>query len=233
MNTNNYHLNEHETKYVFHNSFAPFIIQWLKYRCRPDPIFPSNTVSSIYYDTMDWRLLREKINSDYLKTKVRIRWYTNIHTEEPGDESYLEAKYKVGARRKKIRKKINISGRWLSHIDLDNQELLTLPIQLLLEDVKIPSQLFPAFQISYERRRFIEPITGARLCLDYNIRTPCVSMRMLHRINPFPLKSAVFELKGGITQLPDALHQLTDLGCRKQSFSKYRKKKKNIMRVAF
>jgi hypothetical protein len=35
------------------------------------------------------------------------------------------------------------------------------------------------------------------------------------------LNTGVVEVKGHVAELPETLHQLTALGCRKQAFSKY------------
>jgi len=224
---------QHETKFVINNSSVHLIIQWLRCRCLPDREFPAGIVSSIYYDTRDWRFLREKINSDYLKTKVRLRWYADIDSEEPEDKSYLEAKYKVGPKREKVRIKTDFSGKWLSRVGLDNRKLLHIPGFLRSMGVMVGSALCPAFKITYKRLRFVEPTTGARLSVDYDIRAPDVNRRMLPRTNPFGLRSAVFELKGPMRELPDVLGQLTALGCRKQSFSKYSTCYAKIMRITF
>ena len=76
---------DHEIKLVLPNRAARSLVRWLRSRCWPDPLYPAATVSSIYYDTPDWRLLREKVNSDFLKTKVRLRWYSDIDGAEPQD----------------------------------------------------------------------------------------------------------------------------------------------------
>jgi hypothetical protein len=224
---------QHETKFVINNSAVHLIIQWLRCRCVGDRQFPAGIVSSIYYDTRDWRFLREKINSDYLKTKVRLRWYADIDSEEPEDESYLEAKYKVGSRREKVRIRTDFSGKWLSRVSLDNKKLLGIPDLLRSKGVMVGAALCPAFKITYKRLRFLEPTTGARLSVDYDIRAADVNRQMLPRANPFVLRSAVFELKGPMRELPDVLGQLTALGCRKQSFSKYSACYARIMRITF
>ncbi len=150
---------EHETKYVFENRVAPMLIRWLQLRCLPDPQFAHGMVSSIYYDTRDWRFLKEKFNSDYLKTKIRVRWYAEIDGGEQGNQSFLEAKYKIGGRRKKIRLNTDFTGKWLSEINLYDSELLNIPMMLCSLGVKIPSSLYPVFQISYRRFRFLDPVS--------------------------------------------------------------------------
>jgi hypothetical protein len=211
----------HETKFVFNNTNSHLIVEWLSCSCQPDPEFPAGIVSSIYYDTRDWQFLREKINSDYLKTKVRVRWYSDINKNEPSEYSYIEVKQKVGAIRKKIRIKTDIPGRWLSQVDLHNEKLLQIPSYLRMKGVNIPMHIHPVFQISYKRWRFVELMTGTRLCVDCDISTPRVNELLVPNPSPFYLRQGVFELKGSIKVLPDVLHQLTDMGCRKESFSKY------------
>jgi hypothetical protein len=66
------------------------------------PFFPE-TVSSIYFDTWGWKSLSEKINSDYLKTKIRFRWYSDIAYQLHYAPSFAEAKFRIGTKRKKIR----------------------------------------------------------------------------------------------------------------------------------
>lgn len=224
---------QYETKFLLDNSRARTIITWLQHRCRPEPAFPDGTISSIYFDTRDWRFLKEKINGDFLKTKVRIRWYSDIENLYPADESYLEVKYKIGRRREKVRIKTKFPGIWLSRIGLDDRELLNIPHLLRLKGVVIPGRLSPVFQISFKRRRFIEPTTGLSLNVDWDIVALRVNRRILPRTYPIQLKSAVFELKGTGTELPEVLHQLTALGCRKQAFSKYSACYQKIMQIEF
>ena len=233
VGTDPHPVSEHETKFVLRNGAAEMMIRWLECRCRPDPEFPAGIISSIYYDTRDWRFLREKINSDFLKTKVRVRWYADIDTEEPGDASFLEAKYKVGARREKVRIKTDYTWKWLSRVALDNGKLHDIPQMLWSKGLFFPGRLYPAFLIRYKRRRFVAPVTQARLSIDYDISAPEVNLQMLPRTNPFRLEEAVFELKGKMVELPSFLHQITALGCRKNSFSKYMACYKRIMRIWF
>ncbi len=177
--------NRHELKFIVNNSAAGIISEWLNCRCVPDPKFPAGIVSSIYYDTADWRFMREKINSDYHKTKIRLRWYADIDTEEAGDESYIEAKFKTGSKRNKIRMKTGLVGDWLKRVNLENKKLLQVPHLLRSRGVIVAGYLLPVFKINYKRKRFIEPLTGARLSLDYDISSPCVN----HHVMPVPIRS--------------------------------------------
>ena len=212
---------EHETKFVLDNHRAQVLIQWLKHRCTPDPQYPQGIVNSIYFDTPDWQFLGEKINSDFLKTKVRLRWYADMDGTTPEGPAFVEAKYKIGAARKKFRKQTHFSPQWLCTADLNSPKLAEVPFMLIREGIMTPTRLLAAFKIAYKRIRFVEPVTSARLSVDYDICAPAVNHQMVGRNNPFALRNAVFELKGSEQQLPHVLHQLTALGCRKDSFSKY------------
>ena len=64
-----------ELKFTIDGRNVTAVRRWLSSICRPDPLFPRGVVNSIYFDTPELHHLREKINSDYLKTKVRLRWY--------------------------------------------------------------------------------------------------------------------------------------------------------------
>ena len=60
---------------------------------------------TVYYDTPRLALLGEKIGSDFLKTKVRVRWYAG-RDGRPGDALFAEAKFRVGSQRRKVRHRL-------------------------------------------------------------------------------------------------------------------------------
>ncbi len=212
---------EHETKFVFRNDAAHVVTHWLERHCRPDREYPVGFVSSLYYDTADWRLLDEKRNSDFAKTKVRVRWYESRAGGASSGPAHLEVKRKLGSRREKLRLPAGVSGAWLAGADPRDPKLMELPRSLVAEGIFLPGPLIPAFSIRYERHRFVDPRSGARLCLDRNIAVEAVNPRMVPRARPVRLRQAVFELKGNTRELPHGLARLTALGARKSSFSKY------------
>jgi hypothetical protein len=212
---------EHETKFVFGAERAHVLRRWLECRCAAHPLYPSSIVSSIYFDTRGWSFLREKINSDLYKLKARLRWYSDLATGEPQEVVHLEAKFKRGRARGKIRAPIDFSGRALSGLDPGSPELPDVADLLRTHGVDSPGLLFATFRIDYTRLRFLEPATGQNLCLDFEIHVPCVNRLMVARHDPRCLSDGVFELKGRSTELPPALGPLVKLGCRKQAFSKY------------
>lgn len=214
-------IGEHETKFVLSNRRTASMNGWLSKRCEVDPAFPRGIVSSIYFDTADWKFLGEKLNSDHLKTKVRLRWYGNPETADIYPDSFLECKYKIGSARKKFRVKTGVDAGVLQKMRLENLELMKIPAMTHNFGVLLPLPLFPVFQINYIRHRYVDPFTGARLAMDSDIHVSRVNHRMVQGGNRTCLPDAVFEVKMASPSLPDWLHQMTAFGCRKNSFSKY------------
>lgn len=212
---------DHEIKFVFDNRRRHVIRRWLELRCPADRQHPAYLVSSIYFDTRSWHSLNEKINSDFSKSKIRLRWYSDLDTREPGETVRLEVKQKRGRLRGKLRFPVDVSSDELAAGELQDLKRPDVVALLRAHGVDAPSPLFPAFQIDYTRSRFVHRMTGASLCLDYDIHVSRVNRRMVSRHDPRFLRQAVFEIKGRTSRLMPDLTFLTRLECRKQSFSKY------------
>ena len=75
---------ERELKFTFPDARAHVVRRWLESTCRRDPEFPAAIVWTVYYDTPALVSLGEKINSDFLKRKMRVRWYTDLAGGDPG-----------------------------------------------------------------------------------------------------------------------------------------------------
>lgn len=210
-----------ELKYVIGSRRSGSVLQWLKCNCRPDPQFPVGVVNSIYFDTRDWQSLGEKMNSDYIKTKIRLRWYAEIDGSHAPNQSYAEVKYKIGYKRQKKRVATPFSGGDLAGMDLHNPVLLRIPQILKSHGIRLDRALFPVYRIEYKRYRFLEPLHGSRICFDKDICIPRVNPMAVARQYPLALQTAVFEYKGAFAELPYSLFPLMKLGLRKASFSKY------------
>ena len=71
------HNGERELKFTLPEGRVDFARRWLERICRRDPKFPEAVVWTIYSTTRRrWFLWGEKINSDYLKWKIRVPWYS-------------------------------------------------------------------------------------------------------------------------------------------------------------
>ncbi len=218
---------EYELKFEVDRFRTEAIACHLDRLCQPDPQHPANTVVSIYFDTPDLRLLREKWDSHYLKTKVRLRWYEDL--EGPGtSRAFLEVKRRIGSRRRKARVTTRLEGRRLAELPSTAPELLTAVEGLRDAGLHPGGILEPFLAVRYHRRRFVEPLTGARVCLDTDIRGEAlrVPSPTLGGFRPRPealglLDLSVLEVKGSGSSLPPPLLHLVQAGCFKSSFSKY------------
>ena len=208
-----------ELKFLAERWRAKSVLCWLRQACRSDPEFPQSTVFTVYYDTPALHGLQEKRNSDYLKMKIRLRWYKVGHRF--ADTAFLEVKSRIGSRRVKRRVSLPFQQAWPTHGFLDVASLRRLPRLLRPAGVLVSEHYRPVLLVRYRRYRFIEPRAGLRTSLDTDICAPAVSAAFGLQPTSLPLPATVFECKGQLDRLPESLRPLANLGFRKVSFSKY------------
>ena len=209
-----------EKKYVLYARQALLAEAVLKAYCLPDPAFARASVHSVYYDTLDLQYLAEKIDSTYLKAKVRLRWYGDWDFRPDPGPAFLEAKIKEGWKQQKIRVQVEYDGRTLSALPLNTPEISGLPSRLAELGVGLPLALRPAFTISYRRMRFVDPMTGTRLALDQAIHVSKINLPCLGS-EKRTLPMVVIETKGSLDTLPAYLAPLVAMGLKPEAFSKY------------
>lgn len=211
---------ERELKFTLPAGRVRLARQRLERLCRRDPEFPSAMVWTIYYDTPALVSLGEKLNSDYLKRKIRVRWYSDLDGLATGPV-FVEAKMRVGTRRSKARVQLPYPAAEVATWELQDPRLLSAP--LLLRDHGILGQdaWQPMMLIRYRRDRFIEPLSRSRVSLDADISAAAVNTRFLSVPDVSPIATAVLEVKGRNDELPAALRPLLALGMHKRSFSKF------------
>jgi hypothetical protein len=210
---------ERELKFTLPASRAHLARRRLDALCRRDPEFPAAIVWTIYYDTPSLVSLGEKINSDYLKRKIRVRWYSNLEGRVSGP-AFVEAKLRLGTQRSKARARLPYPAEEIARWGLQDPRLLTLPLILRDQGILGHAAWQPLMLLRYRRDRFVEPLTGSRVSLDADICGSAANPRFLSAPNLSPLATAVLEVKGSADELPAALHPLLALGLRKRSFSK-------------
>ena len=210
-----------ERKWTAAAARAPQLARWLSSRLRHDPKHAAGWVVSVYYDTPDWRLLREKEDSDYLKTKVRIRWYEDDAGGLLSPEAFLEVKAKRGGARTKTRLVVPEPATRLQQLSLADPCWMHLPDAARRAGALLPSPLTPVFSVRYRRRRFVDPLTRSRVALDEAIHVGAVHPGRVPGHRRLHLDRAVVEVKGTEPDLPAHLTGLFSLGCRREAFSKY------------
>lgn len=211
---------ERELKFTMPAGRVHLARQRLESLCRRDPEFPSAIVWTIYYDTPALVSLGEKLNSDYLKRKIRVRWYSDPGGRVTGPV-FVEAKMRVGTRRLKARARLPYPAEDVASWDLQDPRLRDAPLRLRDHGILGQDAWQPMMLIRYRRDRFIEPLTSSRVSLDTDISAAAVNSRFVPVADSSPIATAVLEVKGRSDELPAVLRPLLALGMYKRSFSKF------------
>lgn len=214
---------ENELKFTFPNRTKASVLAQLKKRCAVDSRFPEGRVNSIYFDTREWDFAMDKASSDYLKCKVRVRWYEIENGQNSAQSIFLEIKQKVGKKRLKDREPIPIGSENISNSI--NSVLFRKQLRDFIaksNPVLLGKELKPALKISYTRNRFIDEQSGARISLDSDIVATTVSIDSLTpEYRKIELAEAVLEVKGELSFLPPTLRTLVVSGFKLAAYSKY------------
>jgi hypothetical protein len=211
---------ERELKFAVPGGRVDPVRRWLDAICRRDPRFPAAVVWTIYYDTPDLSALGEKINSEYLKEKIRLRWYSPL-AGAPSGPAFIEAKTRVGTRRAKARVRVPFPAEEVASWSLQDPRLQTLPALLRSSSILVHDRWQPLLVLRYRRDRYVEPVSGARVSLDAEIAPVAVNPRFLGGADDRTLEGGVLEIKGALDEMPLALRPLLGLGVRKCSVSKF------------
>jgi len=209
---------EQELKFTINQQFKEQFKKQLYVDCFQDDHYKSNEVFSVYFDTLELDLLMGKASSDFLKTKLRLRWYDN-NDQTDNMLCYLELKEKVGSSRKKQRLEININ----KHTNIQNYLKSAIFTKIKKQFIeKYCSELsglalFPHVLINYKRSRLIDKFHKYRISFDTDI----MASSFLNR-RQIQLDQSVFEIKGkGLHELPINLRNLSHFNLKKAAFSKY------------
>ena len=223
---------ERELKFTFPGARAHLVCRRLESTCRRDRDFPAAVVWTVYYDTPALVSLGEKINSEFLKRKIRVRWYADVNGLVSGP-AFVEAKLRVGTKRLKVRERLPFPAEEIARWGLQDPRLRSFPSLLRNHGVVCQESWLPMMLIRYRRDRFIEPLSQSRVSLDSDIAAIEVNSRFLATGDRSPLRTAVLELKGSGDRLPPALQPLLPLGLHKRSFSKFLAVYAHTMRRVF
>ena len=208
----------HEIKFVGPAHEAPFAAATLEAVCPPDDEFPTNVVHTVYFDSPDLASYEEKANGDYLKAKLRLRWYA-----QPGEPTrvargtwtaWLEIKLRQGSRGMKRRKRLELPGP--SPLEgLDPEKLGAI----VREHLGSPRR--PTCWLSYSRTRLRGPDGMTRLSIDRDLRVEWVASWLPTRPSGAGPRVFVVEVKGPIGVVPPGLSPLIVRHARKRAVSKY------------
>ncbi len=154
-----------EQKYVITREQESALISNLQSRMRPDE-FGLHNVANIYYDTLDYALIRASVEKPAYKEKFRLRGYST-----PGEENIafaeLKKKYKGVVYKRRIVASPQeltrfLSGEMIAHEDVQSQR----EIHYFLSEHHIIPRVF----IGYDRVAFVGREDSAlRVTFDHNI----------------------------------------------------------------
>jgi hypothetical protein len=212
---------EYETKYTFAEWRAPYIAAQLSVYCTVDSHYRKNRIHSVYFDSSNWDFASEKASSDYLKTKMRVRWYSDPDNRVADSVRFLEVKNKIGTQRLKVRIQLPDSFNDFDHYNLSSEQItyLNRAVREIAPELT-ESLLEPALYVSYERERFFEGHSSSRLSLDAAITCQAISTSLNSCRFSLALEEAVLEVKGTSHFLPLALRTPFSGLITKTAFSK-------------
>ena len=192
------------------------------------------TIRNIYFDTPDYRLIRESIEKPTYKEKLRIRSYNQTVPEDP---VFIELKKKY---------KSIVYKRRLSLPEAETmrcfREDQPLPVYSQIADEiayfrSFYKNLQPAVFLSYEREAFFARNgSDFRVTFDENILYRTDQLSLGSEISGTPVLNpslTLMEIKtsGGFPLW--MTHALTDLHLAKTSFSKYGSAYKDIVKQKY
>ena len=157
-----------EHKYYISADSARLLCSQLGSLLRTDPHADPNggyLIRSLYFDSVDYRAFREKIDGIKERSKYRLRFYNF-------DESFLvfEKKERDGDACRKISEEVSKG----TALQLVRGERVDLPGPLLTEYNSLVDKegLRPAVIVDYYRYAYAWPFSDVRVTLDCDLTTP-------------------------------------------------------------
>ncbi len=212
----------HEWKHQINVSDRIAIGQRMRALAMPDPHAEDGRylIRSLYFDNMDDKALREKIDGIDRREKFRIRYYnldpSVIHLEKKSKVNGLGTKYSADLTAEQAQKIVDGDIDWM----LDDSQPLVKELYCKMRY----QGLKPKTIVDYTREPFIYGPGNVRVTLDYNIRTGLASTDFLSRdcpTVPVPDDPIILEVKWD-DFLPGVIRDAVQLpGRRSEAFSKY------------
>ena len=212
-------MKRYELKYILSKEQIEYLVNALNGHMEVDE-YGKTSIASLYYDTPNYRLIRESIEKPLFKEKVRLRSYG---LNKPGKPVFLELKrkaYGVVYKRRITASVDEVNDFFSCDSDLDNTQI-EKEITYFRDYYK---RLVPSCLIIYDRVAYFEPDGDLRLTIDYNPRYRVDDLRLDSSMEGTSLLddgSAILEIKVQ-DSIPLWLTDILDKGnIYVSSFSKY------------
>ena len=212
----------HEVKHEISNHDMLILRQRLRAVMKPDThaVNGQYEVRSLYFDNLDDKALREKLDGVNIREKYRIRLYNNdtsiIHLERKFKQGGLGYKDSANLTPEQAQAIVNGDVSWMS----TSTDEVILGFYTRIRNEGMVAKVI----VDYTREPFVFGPGNVRVTLDHNIRTGMSSTDFL---NPecvtVPIKDSpcILEVKWD-NYLPDVIRDAVQLDCRRsEAFSKY------------
>ena len=159
----------HEWKHEISRSDLIAIRQRMRAIATPDPhaIDGKYLIRSLYFDNLNDKALREKVDGVNRREKFRIRYYnldpSIIHLEKKSKLNGLGTKYSADLTKEEAQKIVDGDIGWM----LDSERPLIKELYCKM----IYQGMAPKTIVDYTREPFIFGPGNVRVTLDYDIRT--------------------------------------------------------------
>ena len=215
----------HELKFGISRAEYLAIRERLRQVMRYDPHVSKDgtyVIRSIYFDNVDDKALREKIDGIAKREKFRIRYYNDdlsfITLEKKMKINDLCLKYDAAITKEELKKILSGDISWMK--ERDNELIREFYAKMNYQRLK------PKVLVSYLREPFIYKAGNVRVTFDSDIRTSLVSKKFLE--SGIPDISAtdnpgdmLLEVKYDAF-IPEVIRDIVQVkGARQQAFSKY------------
>ena len=208
-----------EQRKILENRIMPYI--------RPDE-YGKSTISSVYLDTPDFRIIRSSIDADCYKEKIRIRAYGKV---SPDGTVFLEIKkkYKGVVFKRRETMTLNQAVGFVSSGKMPFDSQINREIEYALNFYSLPE---PVATICCEREAFfVRDDPDLRITFDTGIRYRTDDLLPSGEAYGSPLLPdgmIIFEYKTNSCMPLWLVNALDEIGAFPKSFSKYGNAYKNI-----
>ena len=212
----------HEVKHELSNLDILILRQRLKAVMMPDSHAKNGKydIRSLYFDNLDDKALREKLDGVLIREKYRIRLYNHdtsvIHLERKFKRGGLGYKDSALLTPDQAQQIANGDIRWMA----ESTDEVILGCYSRIRNEGLAAKVI----VDYTREPFVFGPGNVRVTLDYNIRTAlrCTDFLNPHcTTGPVPNSPCVLEVKWS-GYLPDVIRDMVQLGDRHSTaYSKY------------
>ena len=212
-------MQRYEYKYVLNKEQVEILVNGLKNHMKVDE-YGKTSIASLYYDTPNYRLVRESIEADDFKEKVRLRSYG---LNKPGKPVYLELKRKAYGvvYKRRVQTSADDVEKFFNNTQSLDEGQIGKEITYFRDYY---GDLSPACLIIYDRVAYYEPDGDLRLTIDYNPRYRLDNLNLHTSMDGISLLNegdAILEIKIQ-DAIPMWLSKILSSGkIYKNSFSKY------------